>query len=392
MSKHDDPIVRLAAQQVFQIFRNARPDNPLVFHNFGRTRALVDASREIAKGAKLDDADLPVLLVAAWFHDTGYALGPKGNRKQSAEAARAFLAEQRQPQHLADEVAAAIEATDSPSPDKLVQEVLHDALLIPIANKEYLAIAEQFRLELERRKGEVHSDVEWTQICIAFFDNHHFRTRYAQIECNAGRAANLVRLHKVLRKQVGEAAEHDAEEAKVTKGVGKTVENLFDSISRNQVQLFKILDRRTSTMIQVNAIMITLVVGLLLRRVEDHRELLMPTLLLLTANLVTIFISIYSMRVGRAGLRRILGSDAPAHDENLLMFSNDTQWSLDEYKRRMERLATNWPALQQTLVEAMYFIRKLLIQRVKALRISYDVFIAGLVISVVAFAFAMIRR
>jgi hypothetical protein len=65
---------------------------------------------------------------------------------------------------------------------------------------------------------------------------------------------------------------------------------------------------------------------------------------------------------------------------------------LDEYKRRMERLATNWPALQQTLVEAMYFIRKLLIQRVKALRISYDVFIAGLVISVVAFAFAMIRR
>src|SRR3989454_7797199 len=145
MSKHDAPIVRLAAQHVFQIFRDARPDNPLVFHNFGRARSLVDACREIAEGAKLDDGDVPVLLLAAWFHDTGYAVGPKGNRKQSAEVARAFLAEQRQPPELAEEVAAAIQATDSPNPDKLVEEVLHDALLLVIANKNYLALAEQFR-------------------------------------------------------------------------------------------------------------------------------------------------------------------------------------------------------------------------------------------------------
>src|SRR3982075_1004840 len=107
MSKHDDPIVRLAGHHVFQLFRNAGPDNPLVFHNFGRTRALIDACREIAKGAKVDDGDLTVLQLAAWFHDAGYAIGPNGDRKHSAEAARAFLAEQRQPQHLAEAVAAA---------------------------------------------------------------------------------------------------------------------------------------------------------------------------------------------------------------------------------------------------------------------------------------------
>jgi hypothetical protein len=392
MSKHDAPIVRLAAQHVFQIFRSAGPDNPLVFHSFGRARALVDATREVAKGAKLDDGDLTALLLAAWFHDTGYAAGPKGNRKQSAEIARAFLAEERQPLELAEEVAAAIQATDSPSPDKLTEEVLHDALLLVIANKNYVTLAEQFRLERERRNAEVHSDVEWTKICIAFFDNHQFRTRYAQLEYNAGRAANLVRLHKLLREQVGEAAHQDAEQAKVTKGVAKTVENIFDSLSRNQIQLFKILDRRTSTMIQVNAIMITLIVGLLLRRVEEYRALLMPTLLLLTVNLITIFISIYSMRVGRSGLRRILGPDTAVHDENLLMFSNDIPWSLEEYRGRMNRLAGNWPALQQTLVEDLYFIRMLLLNRGKALALSYDVFTVGLALSVVAFAIAMIRR
>jgi uncharacterized membrane protein len=391
MSKHDAPVVRLAAQHVFQLFRNAGPENPLVFHGFGRARALVDGCREIAEGAKLDEADLPVLLLAAWFHDTGYAVGPKGNRNQSAEQARAFLAEHKQPQPLIEEVEAAILASDSPTPNNLVQEVLHDALLLPAASKNYFELADQFRLERERRNDEIHSDVEWSKICIAFFDNHPFRTRYAQLEYNGRRAANLVRLHKDLRKQIGEVANQDAEQARATKGVGKTVENIFDSISRNQIRLFQIADRRTATMIHVNAIMVTLVVGLLLRRVEQQRSLLFPTLVLLTVNLVTIFISIYSMRSGRSSLTRILGQDAAVHDQNLLMFSNETPWSLEDYRGRMNRLATNWPELQQTLVEDMYFIRKLLMERTKALRISYDIFIGGLAVSVVAFAIAMIR-
>jgi hypothetical protein len=138
--------------------------------------------------------------------------------------------------------------------------------------------------------------------------------------------------------------------------------------------------------------MITLIVGLLLRRIEEYRALLMPTLLLLTVNLITIFISIYSMRVGRSSVRRILGSDAAAHDDNVLMFSNDVPWSLEEFRGRMNRLASDWPKLQQTLVDDLYFIRKLLLSRGKALAVSYDVFTVGLALSVLSFAIAMIRR
>jgi hypothetical protein len=118
----------------------------------------------------------------------------------------------------------------------------------------------------------------------------------------------------------------------------------------------------------------------------------MPTLLLLTVNLITIFISIYSMRVGRSSVRRILGSDSAAHDKNVLMFSNDVPWSLEEFRGRMNRLASDWPKLQQTLVDDLYFIRKLLLSRGKALAVSYDVFTVGLALSVLSFAIAMIRR
>jgi len=56
----------------------------------------------------------------------------------------------------------------------------------------------------------------------------------------------------------------------------------------------------------------------------------------------------------------------------------------------MNRLATDWPALQQTLVEDLYFIRKLLLERMQVLRLSYDVFIGGLAVSVLAFAIAVV--
>ena len=74
------------------------------------------------------------------------------------------------------------------------------------------------------------------------------------------------------------------------------------------------------------------------------------------------------------------------------MFSNDVPWSLEEYRERMNRLASNWPALQQTLVDDLYFIRKLLLNRTKTLALSYDVFTVGLALSVLSFAIAMIRR
>jgi hypothetical protein len=391
MGKRDVSIVRLAAGHVFELFRKVNPDNPLVFHNFGRSRALVDASREIAKGSKLDDEELEVVLLAAWFHDTGYAAARDGGQKKSIELARSFLADERQPQQLADAVAACIEAARAPLQDNPMHEVLHDALLLPMVSKNYLAEAEQIRLERQRRNGERYSDVEWSQTCIEFFDSNQFRTRYAQLQYNDRRAANLVGLHKLLHKQLDEAAERQAQEAKVSKGVSKTIEDIFSSTTRKHLQIHAIADRRTSTMIHVNAIMVSLVVGLLLRDLESHRYLLIPTLLLLTANLITIFVCIYSMRLARGKLRRVLGADATVHDQNLLSFTNDTALPIQEYTARMDRLAADAPALKQAMMEDLYFGRKLLHLRAKALAISYDVFIIGLAISLVAFAVALIR-
>jgi len=249
--------------------------------------------------------------------------------------------------------------------------------------------AELLRLEEEQRTGKVHSDPEWTQDRIDYLQKNNYRTRWAQLEYDGRRAKTLARLHKLLRKQAGEAAEQKVEEAKISKVAGRTVEGLFGDLTRNQLRVLSIADRRTSTMIHVNAIMISLVVGLVLRKIEEHRELILPTVVLLCVNVAVVVMSIVSMRAGRE-LRRVRDEIA-AHDSNLLVTTTSVRVSLSDYLERMNGLVSDAPALQRTLFEYLFFLRNLIIHRNRTLRLTYDIFIYGLAISLVLFMVAIFR-
>jgi len=391
MAKTDSDIVRLAGQHVFQLFSGAGADVPLIYHGFKRTRALVDDTRDIAKGSKLNGEEGQMLLLSAWFHDAGKAATKNGSweqhREKSIELARAFLESQGQAESVADAVAACLGAVDDGenAHNALATDVLHDALLAPLAGKNYLEDVELLRLEEERRTGKVYTDVEWTQKQIDYLHKHTYRTRWAQLEYEGGRARNLGRLYKILRRQQGQASEQQAEEARVSKTLGRTAENLFADLTRNQLKVLSIADRRTSTMIHVNAIMISLVVALILRKIDEHRNLIVPTIALLCVNLAVVFVSIYSMRAGRE-LRRFRDRDeVPVHQANLLITSNDAGVSMPEYLERMNGLVADPPALQKKLFEYLYFGRNLIIHRQKMLQVSYDIFIYGLAASLLLF-------
>ncbi len=393
MGKGNSEIVQLAGQHMFELFRKVNTDSPLIYHGFKRSRELVDVCKEIAKGCKLNGEDGQILLLSAWFHDAGYAVAKDGGREKSIELARAFLAQKGQPEGLADAVAACLEVVDDEYAHAgLTDEVLHDALLAPLASKNHVEEAELLRLEEERRTGKSYSDVEWTQGRIDYLHGHAYRTRWAQLEYNGQRAKNLVRLHKLLRRQLDEATEQRAEEAKISKNAGRTVEGIFGDLTRNLLRLLSIADRRTSTMIHVNAIMMSLVVGLVLRNIEEHRNLLVPTVALLFVNVAVVVLSILSLRAGRWKGRRVPRDEMPAHDANLLLVTNEVDVSLPDYLGRMNELMADGPALQTAMIEYLYFARKQLIRRRKTLQFTYDIFIYGLALALVLFTVAIIRQ
>jgi len=395
MSKHDKDLIRNAADHVFTLFRDASRDGALVYSGYDRTRELARSCREIAKGCGLADGEIRVAVLTAWFHGAGRTAGPNANGVESAAIARQFLAVQGEPAELADAVEACMRAAEVGVLENAAQEVVHDALLAPTAGKDYLRELRLLRLENDRRGSARLSDLEWTESCIRFVEEHPFRTRYAQLEYNRGRAENLVRLHKLLREHREEAAEESAQAEKAERSLGNTIEDVCTDITRNQFKLLSVADRRTATMVHVNAIMISLIVALLLRHIDTHPHLLVPTLILLAVNLVAVLISILSMRAPRS-LKRLVGhldeEGSAAHDKNLLLFANELPMSREDYCEEMENLARDIPALRKARLEATFFTRRILQWRGHMLRLTYDIFLGGLFLAVFAFGIAALHK
>src|SRR5260370_19448949 len=295
MSKRDSDLVQQASEYVFQLFRKAGSDNHLVFHGFKRSRDVARAVRKIGKAMDLAEADFEGVRLAAWFYHSGHALAHDPEGKRSLGIAREFLAGHGAKEGQIARVLACLTAVRLKEHGTTPDDVLRDGLLLWLARPSHVEDAELLRLEIERRENKVFSDVEWTQQCIDFFHQNSFRTRYAQIEYDADRAANLVRLHRRLRKNRDEVEEQRQEETKNSRGMGKVIQDIYSIQIRALIRLFAIADRRTSTMIRVNALMIGVIVALLRTRSAEEHTFLWPTIALLAMNLVVILQSVYSM-------------------------------------------------------------------------------------------------
>ena len=62
-----------------------------VFHDFNHTLGVLEAVIEIGTGNNLDERELNLLMLAAWFHDSGYDQGADGHEERSCHFAVCFL-------------------------------------------------------------------------------------------------------------------------------------------------------------------------------------------------------------------------------------------------------------------------------------------------------------
>jgi hypothetical protein len=407
MSKHKGNHVRAAREHVFTLFRAAAERVVLEYHHFARTREIVDGCKEIAKGSKVDGDAREIAVLCAWFYDACYTTGSDDHAK-SVELCLQFLEQQQAPHPSHEQIVACFRGLDAvdgiddveraapggpdgaPAEDVTASDILHDARLAVLASKDYVERVELLRYELQRRSGKTFSDVEWIQHCIAFFDAHPYRTPFAQVAYDSGRALNLARLQKLLRKQVRKSEHERADgESSIAKRVGRSAESLYYHFTRIQMGLLALADRRTSTMLHVNAIMLSIVVALLARRIQTERDLLLPTVFLLLVNLAVVFLSIHSMRTAR---KRFSAEAARARDQSLISFFNENPVSLSDYTQQMIELVADPLRFQRSVIEHLYLVREMLRERGRALRLTYAVFLYGITLAIAGFVVVFARR
>lgn len=387
---------------VSQIFAT-RVRIAFVFHSIEHTREVVEASRLLAGHYKLQDDELLVLLLAAWFHDTGYSSGhARQHEVTSKQIATEFLKERQVDNAVIEKVGNCIMATQWPQkPQNLTEQILCDADLYHLGTNTFSEKNKLLRKEIMLLMDKKIGKREWREKNIQFLGQHQYFTDYARRHLQPVKEQHLRLLIEKHRAEEAESPETGRQEDPVPIPVEtdtkiekekqtrteRSISTMFRIVSDNHVNLSQMADSKANIMISVNTIVMSIMVSVLLGKLQFYPEYIIPTIILLLVCLCAVIFAILATRpnVSHGTFTR---EDIENKKVNLLFFGNFYNMSLPDYDWAMKQMIADRDYLNSSMIKDIYFLGVVLARKYKYLRISYNIFMFGLIVAILAFAIA----
>lgn len=366
-----------------------------VYHNLGHTRRVVKSVQEIIEGENITGVDAENLILAAWFHDTGFVESCENHEEKSTEIASAFLSEKGINKNRIEDISSLILATKIDyEPKTLLEKAICDSDYGHFKDNEFVQISELLRNEWRLTSNKVFSDTEWTEENITFLtEKHNFHTNFALNNWQTGKDINLASLFKSLNKhkQAELKDKVKKEELKLKKNKAKIpergIETMFRVTLRNHIDLSDIADTKANILLSVNAIILSLVLSNLVSKLDKNEYLIWPTIIFVTFTVLSMILSVLATRPNVTS-GQFTKKDVENKKVNLLFFGNFHKMKLDDFEWAMNELMKDKDYLYNSLIKDLYFLGKVLNRKYKILRITYTIFIIGILVSVTAFAIA----
>jgi predicted metal-dependent HD superfamily phosphohydrolase len=373
----------------------------LVYHNISHTEHVVKHAVELANHYQLSDSDFFTVLSASWFHDVGYLQSWESHEEKGAEAAAVFLRGLGVDAGIIDAIKACILATKMPqSPQNLLQEIVCDSDLYHLGSDDFRDRNKLMRKETENLLGKKIDKDLWRMGTIKLFKAHHYHTDYCTKKLNAKKQQNLDVLEAKVREDLGQRQsapaikeEEPVREVKEEKKQKSTrpergIETMFRITSNNHQRLSDMADNKAHIMISTNSIILSVILSILLRRLEDNPQLIIPTFILLVVCVVTMVFSILATRPS-VPPGRFTPQDIENKSTNLLFFGNFYRMGLPEYNAGIEKMMDDRDFLYGSLIKDIYAQGVVLGRKYRHLRVAYNVFMFGIVAAVLAFVIAI---
>lgn len=386
----------------------------LYYHHAGHTRDVIATALQMASHYRLEEKDLFILITAASFHDVGYfTTSPtEKHEEKSAEMAVQFLADKDVEADAIEAVQNCILATGPHSnPASLLEKILADADTFYMGSDDFAEKNKLLRKETEALNNVEISKEAWRRRTIKQMEAHRYHTDYCQALLYEKKSENLGKLRLKELEKSGQALVPDKthepspalipqaasgsthtgkdmpetkEEKKKDKRPERGIETVFRTTSSNNQQLSNQADNKAHIMIQVNAIVISVLLSILLSNKGTPKNLTAPIIVLLIVNVVTI---IFAMLATRPNIPtgKFTNQEIDTKKVNLLFFGNFYKMGLDEYMDGMLKMMDDYDFLYRSLIRDIYHQGVVLGKKYQLLRMSYSVFMFGLVISVLAF-------
>lgn len=376
---------------------NSKLSENHLFHNLEHTIETVQAVEEIAHSSNVSNEDLEVLIIAAWLHDIGHIEKYDGHEEAGYRIARDFLEKESYPEEKICRITDLIMATRLEiKPENKLQEILRDADIIHIGKKGSLKKGRQLREEWKLILDKQFTREEWLDFEKKFYSNKKFYTPYAIETYEKRRLKNLKKLERKMEKdnKSDKTKSLNEFEKKVKKAIKERVpergiETVFRLTSRNHLRLSGIADNKANTLISINAIIISIVLSILIDKLELSTHLIIPTILILITCVATIILAVLSTKP-KVTQGQISREDIENRQGNLLFFGNFFRMSLEDYEWGMNELMKDREYLYHNLIQDLYFLGLVLEKKYKFLRWAYTVFLYGLIVSVVSFITAVV--
>jgi len=402
MNESHEQILSKARHFVTELFtHHVKPQ--FVFHNLDHTESVADAASQMADYYRLNDDDTFVLMIAAWFHDTGYSSGrPDGHEEVSVQIATKFLNENNVEDNHIQRVTSAIQATRMPqSPISQVEKILCDADLAHLATPDFKAMSQLLKQERENLLGKKISKKEWRQGNIKFLESHKYYTEYGQEFMEPKKQENLASLKKKSQdKDEEDDIKEDPfpyksnvptkeEEKASKKSTERGIQTMFRIVSGNHLRLSSMSDNKAHIMISVNSIILSIIISVLFGKLYFYQDYIIPACILLAVCLGSMTFAILATRPS-VSQGRFTEEDIRSKKTNLLFFGNFYRMQLDDYQWAMNQMMKDGDYLYNSMVKDVYFLGVVLAKKYKYLRISYTIFMLGLIVAVAAFVVAAI--
>ncbi len=371
-------------------------DKNFVYHNIAHTQRVVEKSLELIEGESFSEEQQQILTLAAWFHDVGYTVNSENHEEESIKIATDFLKTKEVEEGIIDEVSKLIASTQmGAKPQTELEKVLRDADCSHVGSKNYTDFNELLRKERELVCEKKIKTVEWDDSNLDFLTKHRFYTSKASKLWEKQKSKNIAQLLKRKQKEVQEAAKLKQKKEELAYKKNKIelpergIETMFRVALRNHITLSDIADTKANILLSVNAIIISMTLSTLIPKLDNpsNHYLITPTIVFVFFTVISIVLSVLATRPNVTE-GKFTKEDVANKKVNLLFFGNFHQMQLPDFDWAMSEMMKDRDYLYGSLTKDLYFLGLVLNRKYKLLRITYTVFMIGILVSVVAFAIA----
>lgn len=372
---------------VTDLFHKLQPDH-LVLHNLDHTETVVKKVNEIAGHYNLNEEDMMIVYVAAWFHDTGYLQEkPENHEHKSVEIMKEFLNQQNVGEEIIEKIEKCILATRAPrTPLDLNAEILCDADTYQFGSKKEFKRTNKLAFEEANTFSEFKlTKSEFDETTVKLLSNHKYYTTYCKEILNDVKKENI----KKVKKEIKSEEKQGSSEKEITEkdGTTKGMQTMLRLTSSNHIQLSEMADSKANILISVNAIIISVILSVLLRKLATDPYLTIPTITFLAFSVITIVVAILATRP-KLNTGTFEDEDIINKKTNLLFFGNFHKMSYQQYETAMRTMMKDSDYLYSSIVQDIFHLGQVLGKKYKLIRLAYNIFMLGIIASVIAFSIA----